>query len=94
MADIKITIRRNNDGATCVYSDNYAWDNKWHLVFQWTDGNYGCDCNRAIFFENAGGTVNEGEDECGTGVFSIRVEWDDKILWDELNAPPAPETKE
>ena len=88
MADIKITIRRNSSGETRVYSDAYVWDEEEHLVYQWTDGNYGCDCNRAIFFETAGGTANAGEDECGTGVFSSRVEWDGKILWDELDTPP------
>ena len=88
MADVRITIRRNSDGATHVYSDGYAWEDEHQPVYQWTGGNYGCDCNRAIFFENAGGAVNEGEDECGTGVFSIRIEWDGRILWDELDVAP------
>lgn len=36
-------------------------------VYQWTDGNYGCDCNRDAFFEQASGVTNEEEVECNSG---------------------------
>ena len=38
----------------------------------WSDGNYACDCNRAIFFGDAGGT-NE-EMECGETRYTVRIE--------------------
>jgi hypothetical protein len=82
----KITIRRNRDGEERVYLDTYAWEGWGDLVYQWTGGNCGCDCNRAIFFEEAGGEAQEGEDECGETVFSVRVEWNGSVVHDELTA--------
>lgn len=35
-----------------------------HIKYQWSDGNFGCDCNRARFFARAG---NEPEPESGCG---------------------------
>lgn len=37
--------------------------------FIWTDGNYACDCNRAIFFESA--TDNDGDCPCGNTAYKI-----------------------
>ncbi len=46
--------------------------------FQWTDGNYGCDCNRGIFFDRALDQEQEFESyECGSGRYKIRVTDDD-----------------
>ena len=38
----------------------------------WSDGSYGCDCNRSIFFNRAGGDP-EGDEPCGEGAYSVRV---------------------
>jgi hypothetical protein len=40
------------------------------VVYQWSDGNYSCDCNRALFFARAGGE-EEPEVECGEGAYAI-----------------------
>lgn len=38
------------------------------IKFQWTDGNFGCDCNRGLLFSNS-----EEEYPCGEEYFSSRV---------------------
>jgi hypothetical protein len=40
--------------------------------FLWTEGNYACDCNRALFFARA---VGNGDPNvaCSTGRFVVRV---------------------
>lgn len=38
----------------------------------WTEGNYSCDCNRALFFERA---IGNGDPDvpCSSGVYSLRI---------------------
>lgn len=50
--------------------DSYDWeDDRSALYFQWTDGNYGCDCNRSRFWMRAGGSteaeIDAQERPCG-----------------------------
>lgn len=50
--------------------DSYDWEGDTRaLEFQWTDGNYGCDCNRSRFWLRAGGAteaeVDAAERPCG-----------------------------
>lgn len=85
-----VEIRRNSDGAIRKYDYPYEW----HGDYIWTDGNYGCDCNRGLFFGYAAGEKGEDiEVECGEGAFSIRI-WDgDKILYDEFDRSEAQSTQ-
>ena len=39
------------------------------VEYFWTDGNFGCDCNRAIWFRNDG-TI---DGECGQGAYRVRL---------------------
>lgn len=39
------------------------------VEYSWTDGNYGCDCNRAIFFAGD----DDADITCGSTAYSIRV---------------------
>ena len=49
--------------------------------FEWTDGNYGCDCNRKIFFDRAKGVDSFDSSPCGTGDYSaIQVVSDDGTI--------------
>lgn len=45
-----------------------------HAIWQWTDGNFGCDCNRAMFFADVAGEPNPGA-LCNTVIptFKIRL---------------------
>lgn len=42
-------IRRNADGLVRRCPQEMDWDDG--DVFWWTDGNFGCDCNRGIEFD-------------------------------------------
>jgi hypothetical protein len=43
-----VTIIRNSDGERATISHDGDWDEG--AEFIWSEGNYSCDCNRAIFF--------------------------------------------
>ena len=47
------------------------------MEWYWTEGNYGCDCNRWLFFERAAdGDPDIDDAECGEGRFEIvRALW-------------------
>ena len=39
----------------------------------WSEGNYACDCNRALFFNLAAGIHENDHYECSDGLYSVRV---------------------
>jgi hypothetical protein len=67
----KVAIRFNPTGVVHIYEDESDWDdaNEW----MWTEGNCGCDCNRAIFFKFAVGEDDGGNDQtpCGDELYSV-----------------------
>lgn len=71
MAKVYIEIRRNSDGEVRMYTDKTEFlENGYE--FNWHEGNYSCDCNRAAFFAKAGGE-EDPDSECGDGSYSVRV---------------------
>ena len=42
--------------------------------FLWTDGNYGCDCNRYLFFCRAAGASEDDPPDCGETRFRLTVQ--------------------
>lgn len=64
-------------GEQVIYHDNYdidtenieSWQDNWQSAYSfiWEDGNYRCDCNRALFFERAktGNSETWPEVDCG-----------------------------
>lgn len=57
-------------------SKTAAFDEDWDGLseFDWGDNNRSCDCNRSIYFENAGGTFAEDDDpDCGDWRFLVRI---------------------
>src|SRR5512139_720810 len=76
---ITIRIRRTADGMERVFVDEwhpFDADSKTidelqdHIRYQWTDGNFGCDCNRGNFFARAGGET-ELDHDCGDEAYRI-----------------------
>jgi len=72
----EVHIRRMSDGVDRVYRD-VGWIDEpgegpsWP-EYIWTEGNFSCDCNRAIFFARAGGESEPGpETTCGESAFRI-----------------------
>lgn len=65
-----IRIVRVSDGAVALYHDEW-WtepDDEWSgSYYIWQEGNYGCDCNRELFFSRARGEDPPDEHECSIG---------------------------
>ena len=45
------------------------------IVFHWTEGNFGCGCNRTIFWHKAGGEPVPDEHPCDAPYRISRPEW-------------------
>lgn len=66
----KVAIRNNLTGEVRVHNDKYEWGES--SDFLWTEGNYGCDCNRHLFFERTGGREpDDTEDGCSSWRYTI-----------------------
>lgn len=69
MYEVKIT--KVATGETRVHSVDSEWDDDL-VLFMWEDGNYGCDCNRFLFFERAGSSKPSLEGlTCGEGAYTV-----------------------
>ena|ERR1700735_400734 len=45
-----------------------------YITFMFDEGNYGCDCNRALFFGRAAGVeLGDNDTPCGDERYSVRV---------------------
>jgi hypothetical protein len=73
---VQVEIRRNSDGEVRLYSDEYWSGNP----YVWADGNYSCDCNRELFFEQVAGNDAWETLECTDGRFSVRVTDNEKVV--------------
>lgn len=76
---IHVHVIRNRDGVARVYKDDSGMldDDKESLsTYIWSDGNFGCDCNRYLFFQRA---ADEDEDDdapdghCGEDKYTIYI---------------------
>ncbi|MCP4585336.1 hypothetical protein [Pseudoalteromonas sp.] len=70
----KVAITKNSTGETRLCEYDFEWeglDNGADYI--WTDGNYSCDCNRAIFFAEANDEDIEHANDlpCGETRYSI-----------------------
>lgn len=70
-----VIIRKNSTGEVRSYRHDYSWDDS--TEFMWSEGNYGCDCNRHSFFCEA--AAQERTDwPCGVEEYAIpHIELDD-----------------
>lgn len=70
-----VTIRRNRDGVVREFEETQIkhHDEDAPSGFIWEEGNYSCDCNRALFFARAGGESDDFDAECGEGAYSVNV---------------------
>ncbi len=73
---IIVTIRKNETGETVVRDDwllySPALDGDRVSTFIWEEGNYACDCNRELFFENEHGRDFDCT-RCTDGRFSVSL---------------------
>jgi hypothetical protein len=60
-------IRRSSTGETRQYDFDYYGD------YTWDEGNYSCDCNRALFFARAKGEEDPEDRPCGEEAYFVRI---------------------
>lgn len=62
-----VHITERATGETRAHHADYEFD-----AFIWSEGNYACDCNRALFFARAKGQ-RDPDIPCSTGRFVLRI---------------------
>lgn len=63
------TIIKRATGVEATEVDGYDWNGE----FIWREGNFSCDCNRAMFFERAQGLPEADDYPCGDGAYAVVV---------------------
>lgn len=87
---IRVTITDTTTGESRTFDDTGTWGNEYgDTGFQdyiWSEGNYGCDCNREIFFRRVK-DEDDSQRKCGEGRFTLRIV--DPATGEELYADAA-----
>lgn len=84
MRDVRIQIERLEDGKTVEFTEELYTADDYNGLFLWEDGNYSCDCNRALFFNRELGLPAPSEDEPLCGNKKYRVNWIKDAVTSEL----------
>jgi hypothetical protein len=73
---VRVHLRKVSTGEVRVYDDSLYTTATYDGLFIWDEGNYACDCNRRLFWDQAVGVETpDGEDRCGGGAFVVdRIE--------------------
>jgi hypothetical protein len=64
-----VSICKLATGETRVYREDSTWN--YTNEFMWTEGNFACDCNRAMMFQRAGGEEQTWDHDCGDDQYSV-----------------------
>lgn len=80
-----VEIKRLADSVIRTYQCDMEWYGEdGASIWQFTEGNFGCDCNRELWFELAVGNSPDSEPQCGDGarfrVVSVKAD-DGALLW-------------
>jgi hypothetical protein len=76
-------IRKEETGEVREYPTNVQLESGIHDPYNiWSEGNFGCDCNRELFFENH--EIDDRELKCGDGVrFSVNIKVGGEMVYQE-----------
>lgn len=90
---ISVEILNVGSGETRVFEDELPDDYpESAILYMWENGSYGCDCNRYLFFERAGGgdpDISDAVILCGHGKYEVAVKMPDgEYLYDEIGESP------
>lgn len=71
---VEISITDKTTGETVTYEDEDVPQEDWP-PFIWSEGNFACDCNRALFFARAkdGPHATDPNHPCGEDRFTVRL---------------------
>lgn len=82
----EVRLRNNATGEIRTVRFDFEYDE-----YSWTDGNFGCDCNRSDFFAEAGGEEVDDQSPCGEHRFTaIGIDWPRDWPWPTGTSPPRP----
>jgi len=71
---VVVEIKRMADGLIRDHHTQAGWFGGEFNDFIWSDGNYACDCNRALFFARAANEhENMREPQCGDDAYQVNV---------------------
>jgi hypothetical protein len=51
--------------------------------YMWSEGNYACDCNRALFFARAKGGELDPPRSCSRGKYRVRIVVGEKAVYED-----------
>jgi hypothetical protein len=72
----KVSIKHNATGEIRIreYAEDWKDDEQQDDYFNWTEGNFSCDCNRHLEFLRAGGgepNEDDGQMICGSSAYKV-----------------------
>jgi hypothetical protein len=86
---VDIYLTDTETGFSKIYHDKYAWEDvDWDwpasaaIIYQYTEGNYSCDCNRSLFlYDREKGKVKP----CGETIRLDKIvdRETSQVIWDE-----------
>ena len=89
MIKVIIEITRFSDHKTVTFKDKYK--DAELCRFMWDEGNYGCDCNRSLYFHRNEKPKKSEEQiwkltQCGNGHFYVRIihEKSKRVIFNDL----------
>lgn len=65
----KVTIKNNETEEVRIRKMDLKWNEA--SVYWWTEGNFGCDCNREWEFQRAGNEKISDDPKCGEDRFTV-----------------------
>lgn len=71
-----VWIKKNETGEIRHYEDTLieGCDEGLPNIYIWEEGNYGCDCNRRLFFARVKDEDEDWETECSDGLYSVNLQ--------------------
>lgn len=87
--DVKIEIKNNESGEVreSIQQEIIGEDGQ-PSIYIWEDGNFSCDCNRALFFGEFMNDENVPDVDCGDVKYSVRISHPEsgEVIYNEFNA--------
>lgn len=70
MVPIRVQMLNTETGERRTFEDELYTTPDYDGLFIWDEGNYGCDCNRHLFFGRAAG-IEPHDGVCGQGKYVV-----------------------
>ncbi len=69
--EMQVVIVRNSDGERRIDVPSWKPCYTWSDEYWWTEGNMGCDCNRALCWARIDGDPDVVYVECGRSIYRV-----------------------